>query len=84
MIKNVNLNLRISGNVIPEIEKLAIISRIQNKFSSLADEINQQNGIITVDVYSSRNYRYNIEGVDVVLKYKFLNDFIHESSPSNN
>jgi hypothetical protein len=78
MINNVKLNLRITENVIPETEKISIINRIQNKFSKLAHEINQQNGTVTVDIYNKTNYRYDIEGVDIMLRYKFLNDFIHD------
>jgi len=78
MINNIKLNLRVRENMIPEIEKMAIISRIQNKFSNLAGEINQQNGTITIDIYNNGNYRYDIEGVDVTLRHKFLSDYIHE------
>jgi hypothetical protein len=78
MINNVKLNLRISDSIIPESEKISIINRIQNKFSKLAQEINQQNGTVTVDIYNKSNYRYDIEGVDVMLRYEFLNDFIHD------
>ena len=78
MIKNVKVNFRISETSIPELEKVVIMSRVQNKFRMLADEINQQNGTITIDIYNNGNYRYDIEGVDVTLRYKFLSDYIHE------
>jgi hypothetical protein len=78
MIKNVKVNFRISETSIPELEKVVIMSRVQNKFRMLADEINQQNGTIIIDIYSNGNYRYDIEGVDIKLRHKFLNDFIHE------
>jgi hypothetical protein len=78
MINNIELNFRVDKNVIPETELIDIVQNLQNKFSGLAREINQQNGTITIDVYSSKNYRYDIEGVDFALRYKFLNDFIHE------
>jgi hypothetical protein len=77
MINNVELNFRVDKNVIPETELIDIVQNLQNKFIGLAREINQQNGIITIDVYGSRNYRYDIEGVDSALRYKLLNDFIH-------
>jgi hypothetical protein len=78
MINNVELNFRVNKNAISETELTDIVQNLQNKFSGLASEINQQNGTITIDVYGSRNYRYDIEGVDFMLRYKFLNDFIHE------
>ena len=77
MINNIELNFRVDKNVIPETELIDIVQNLQNKFSGLTREINQQNGTITIDVYSSKNYRYDIEGVDSALRYKLLNDFIH-------